>query len=63
MNKKLNTLINCNIIILYSKSVPTKECALFIFTQKTTHLHFAALRRQLFINYVHKKNNIILECY
>jgi len=37
---------------------------LFIFTQKTTHLHFAALRPQPLINYVHKKNNnIILECY
>jgi len=33
---------------------------LFIFTQKTVHLHFVVLSPQSFINYVHKKNNIIL---
>lgn len=36
---------------------------LFIFIQKTVYLHFTVLRPQSFINYVHKKNNIILECY
>jgi len=36
---------------------------LFIFIRNTVYLHFKVLRPQSFINYVHKKNNIILECY
>jgi len=58
MNTKLNTLINYNTTILYSKSVPTKECTLCIYLflhKKTEHLHFTILRPQPFINYVHKR--------